>query len=135
MTSRNQSSPSDGSIENYDVLVIGAGVSGMYALHHFREMGLSVKVFDGASNVGGTWWYNGYPGARVDGPGSPFYCYTFSEELMQEWRKHGKTMDDLPALANKGWSRPCAPGPGTYGVVHVEGCSGERAQSIEIPSF
>jgi len=85
MTSRNQSSPSDGSIENYDVLVIGAGVSGMYALHHFREMGLSVKVFDGASNVGGTWWYNGYPGARVDGPGSPFYCYTFSEELMQEW--------------------------------------------------
>ena len=48
-------------------------------------MGLSVRVYDGASDVGGTWWYNRYPGARVDGPGSPFYCYTFSEELMQEW--------------------------------------------------
>jgi cation diffusion facilitator CzcD-associated flavoprotein CzcO len=74
-----------GSTEEYDVVVIGAGVSGMYALHHLREMGLSVRVYDGASDVGGTWWYNRYPGARVDGPGSPFYCYTFSDELMQEW--------------------------------------------------
>jgi len=74
-----------GSIEHYDVVVIGAGVSGMYALHHLREMGLSVRVYDGASDIGGTWWYNRYPGARVDGPGSPFYCYTFSEVLMQEW--------------------------------------------------
>jgi len=72
-------------IEHYDVVVIGAGVSGMYALHHFRQMGLSVRVYDGASDVGGTWWYNRYPGARVDGPGSPFYCYTFSDELMNEW--------------------------------------------------
>ena len=76
---------SSGSIEHYDVVVIGAGVSGMYALHHLREMGLSVRVYDGATDIGGTWWYNRYPGARVDGPGSPFYCYTFSEELMQEW--------------------------------------------------
>ena len=71
--------------ERYDVIVIGAGVSGLYALHHFREMGLSVRVYDAASDVGGTWWYNRYPGARVDGPGSPFYCYTFSADLMQEW--------------------------------------------------
>ncbi|NNL65050.1 MAG: NAD(P)/FAD-dependent oxidoreductase [Myxococcales bacterium] len=81
----NQSPRSSGPTEHYDVVVIGAGVSGMYALHHFRQMGLSVRVYDGASDVGGTWWYNRYPGARVDGPGSPFYCYTFSEELMQEW--------------------------------------------------
>ena len=73
------------SIEHYDAVVIGAGVSGMYALHHLREMGLSVRVYDGASDIGGTWWYNRYPGARVDGPGSPFYGYTFSDELMQEW--------------------------------------------------
>ena len=73
------------SIEHYDAVVIGAGVSGMYALHYLREMGLSVRVYDGASDVGGTWWYNRYPGARVDGPGSPFYCYTFSDELMKEW--------------------------------------------------
>ena len=55
-----------GDTEQVDVVVIGAGVSGMYALHHLREMGLSVRVFDGASDVGGTWWYNRYPGARVD---------------------------------------------------------------------
>jgi cation diffusion facilitator CzcD-associated flavoprotein CzcO len=85
MTSTNQPPRKSGSIEQYDVVVIGAGVSGMYALHHFREMGLSVRVYDGASDIGGTWWYNRYPGARVDGPGSPFYCYTFSEELMKEW--------------------------------------------------
>jgi len=85
MTSQPQPSKPDGSIEHFDVLIIGAGVSGLYAIHHFREMGLSVRAYDGASDVGGTWWYNRYPGARVDGPGSPFYCYTFSEELMQEW--------------------------------------------------
>ncbi len=85
MTSTNQSPRKSGSIEHYDVVIIGAGVSGMYALHHLREMGLSVRVYDGASDIGGTWWYNRYPGARVDGPGSPFYCYTFSEELMKEW--------------------------------------------------
>ncbi len=85
MSSKNQPSRTSGSIEHYDVVVIGAGVSGMYALHHLREMGLSVRVYDGASDIGGTWWYNRYPGARVDGPGSPFYCYTFSDELMQEW--------------------------------------------------
>jgi cation diffusion facilitator CzcD-associated flavoprotein CzcO len=85
MPTKDQPPRKGGSIEHYDVVVIGAGVSGMYALHHLREMGLSVRVYDGASDVGGTWWYNRYPGARVDGPGSPFYCYTFSDELMQEW--------------------------------------------------
>ena len=85
MTSQNQSSRASKTDEHYDVIVIGAGVSGMYALHHFREMGLSVRVYDGASDIGGTWWYNRYPGARVDGPGSPFYCYTFTDEFMQEW--------------------------------------------------
>jgi cation diffusion facilitator CzcD-associated flavoprotein CzcO len=85
MTSENRPPRSGGSVEHYDAVIIGAGVSGLYALHHLREMGLSVRVYDGASDVGGTWWYNRYPGARVDGPGSPFYCYTFSEELVQEW--------------------------------------------------
>src|SRR5262245_66413935 len=85
MSSRNQPPRTGGSIEHYDAVVIGAGVSGMYALHHLREMGFSVRVYDGASDVGGTWWYNRYPGGRVDGPGSPFYCYTFSDELMNEW--------------------------------------------------
>jgi cyclohexanone monooxygenase len=85
MSSSNQPPRTSGSIEHYDAVIIGAGVSGMYALHHLRGMGFSVRVYDGASDVGGTWWYNRYPGARVDGPGSPFYCYTFSDELMNEW--------------------------------------------------
>jgi len=85
MTSKTELPQESGSVEHYDVVIIGAGVSGMYALHHLREMGLSVRVYDGAKDVGGTWWYNRYPGARVDGPGSPFYCYTFSDELMKEW--------------------------------------------------
>ena len=85
MTSKQQPLRADGPVERYDAVIIGAGVSGMYALHHLRELGLSVRVYDGASDVGGTWWYNRYPGARVDGPGSPFYCYTFTAELMNEW--------------------------------------------------
>jgi len=85
MTRNHQSPRTTGSIEHYDAVIIGAGVSGMYALHHLREMGLSVRVYDGATDIGGTWWYNRYPGARVDGPGSPFYCYTFAPDLMKEW--------------------------------------------------
>jgi cation diffusion facilitator CzcD-associated flavoprotein CzcO len=88
-----------GSIEHYDALIIGAGVAGLYALHHLRGMGLSVRVYDGASGVGGTWWYNRYPGARVDAPGSPFYCYTFSDELMQEWDWTETQSDQATVLA------------------------------------
>jgi len=107
MTGKDQSPGMSGSIETYDVVVIGAGVSGMYALHHLREMGLSVRVYDGARDVGGTWWYNRYPGARVDGPGSPFYCYTFSEELMKEWdwaetqSEQSAVLDYLEHVADK----------------------------------
>ena len=60
-------------------------------------MGLSVRVYDGAAGVGGTWWWNRYPGARVDGPGSPFYCYTFSEELVREW-DWAETQPDQPSV-------------------------------------
>ena len=97
MTSDNQQTQESGSVEHYDAVVIGAGVSGMYALHHLRGMGLSVRVYDGASDVGGTWWYNRYPGARVDGPGSPFYCYTFSDEMMKEW-DWAETQSDQSAV-------------------------------------
>ena len=54
MTSKPQPRRSSGSIDRYDFVIIGAGVSGMYALHHFREMGFSVRVYDGASDIGGT---------------------------------------------------------------------------------
>ncbi|MEQ1882837.1 MAG: NAD(P)/FAD-dependent oxidoreductase [Burkholderiales bacterium] len=68
-----------------DAAVIGAGFAGMYALYRLREMGLSVRCYEGASGVGGTWWWNRYPGARVDFPSAPYYCYTFSEELLKEY--------------------------------------------------
>lgn len=76
--------PSSGCRE-LDALIIGAGVSGIYALYRLRASGLNVRVYDQAGDVGGTWWWNRYPGARVDYPGGPFYCYTFSEELVREW--------------------------------------------------
>ena len=76
----------EAAMTSFDAIVVGAGVGGMYALHYLRdELGLRVRGFDGASDVGGTWWYNRYPGARVDAPSSPFYAYTFSEDLAKEW--------------------------------------------------
>lgn len=68
-----------------DVVVVGAGFSGMYALHTLRAHGLKARVYDEGHNVGGTWNWNRYPGARVDFPVAPYYCYTFSDELMNEF--------------------------------------------------
>jgi cyclohexanone monooxygenase len=67
-----------------DVLVVGAGFAGMYAVHRFRGQGLSVKVLEAGADVGGTWYWNRYPGARCDVP-SLEYSYGFSPELEQEW--------------------------------------------------
>lgn len=69
---------------NFDAVVIGAGVSGLYALHRLREAGLSTRVFEAGSNVGGTWYWNRYPGARFDSE-SYSYQYSFSRELIEEW--------------------------------------------------
>jgi cation diffusion facilitator CzcD-associated flavoprotein CzcO len=73
------------SVPNFDVIVIGAGFSGMHALYTLRSRGLKVRVYDEGQQVGGTWNWNRYPGARVDFPVAPYYCYTFSDELMQEF--------------------------------------------------
>ena len=67
-----------------DAVVVGAGFAGLYLLHRLREMGLSARVYDAASGVGGTWYWNRYPGARCDIE-SMQYSYQFSEELQQEW--------------------------------------------------
>lgn len=67
-----------------DVVVVGAGFAGLYALHKFRTQGLRVRVIEAAPELGGTWYYNRYPGARCDVE-SVDYCYSFSEELQQEW--------------------------------------------------
>ena len=68
----------------HDVIVVGAGIAGLYMLHRLRGMGLDAKVFEAGSGVGGTWFWNRYPGARCDIP-SMDYSYQFSEELQQEW--------------------------------------------------
>jgi cation diffusion facilitator CzcD-associated flavoprotein CzcO len=69
---------------NFDAVVIGAGFSGMYMLYRLRELGLSTRVYEAADGVGGTWYWNRYPGARCDSE-SIYYNYTFSEELYREW--------------------------------------------------
>ncbi|OYD70778.1 flavin-containing monooxygenase [Rhodococcus sp. OK302] len=67
-----------------DVVLVGAGVSGMYAMHKLRQSGLTVQGFEAGSDVGGTWYFNRYPGARCDVE-SVDYSFSFSEEVQQEW--------------------------------------------------
>ena len=67
-----------------DALVIGAGIAGLYQLYRLREQGLKVKAVEAGDGVGGTWYWNRYPGARVDSQ-SHVYQYWFSQELNNEW--------------------------------------------------
>ncbi|MHC2257463.1 cation diffusion facilitator CzcD-associated flavoprotein CzcO [Bradyrhizobium embrapense] len=69
---------------DYDVIIIGAGLSGMYQLYRLRELGLTTRVFEAGTGVGGTWYWNRYPGARFDSE-SYSYGYSFSKELLEEW--------------------------------------------------
>ncbi|MEM7098218.1 MAG: NAD(P)/FAD-dependent oxidoreductase [Pseudomonadota bacterium] len=72
------------SVQQFDGVIVGAGFAGMYMLHRLRQQGLSARVFEAGDGVGGTWYWNRYPGARCDIP-SMEYSYQFSEELQQEW--------------------------------------------------
>ncbi len=81
MPNSESTSPRD---ESYDVIIIGAGMSGMYQLHRLRALGLTVRVFEAGGDVGGTWYWNRYPGARFDSE-SYSYGYSFSSELLEEW--------------------------------------------------
>ena len=87
--------------ERFDVVVIGAGFSGMYALHRLRRQGRRVICLEAGDGVGGTWYWNRYPGARVDIE-SMQYSYSFDEELQQEWSwsEHFSPQPDLEAYAN-----------------------------------
>ncbi len=71
-------------VTELDAVVLGAGVAGLYQLHQLREQGLRVKAFDAAGDVGGTWWWNRYPGARFDSEGY-IYQYLFDEKLYKDW--------------------------------------------------
>src|SRR5690348_11815024 len=69
---------------DFDAIIIGAGVSGLYQLYKLRELSLKVRVFEAGTGVGGTWYWNRYPGARFDSE-SWTYGYSFSQELLEEW--------------------------------------------------
>ena len=78
------SNGSNGHSTEVDVVVVGAGFSGLYLLHRLRQLGFSAKVFDAAGDVGGTWYWNRYPGARCDIPTTD-YAYSFDPQLESEW--------------------------------------------------
>ena len=75
---------SGGNIDEFEVIVIGAGVTGLYSLYRLRNLGFTAMSFEEGDGVGGTWYWNRYPGARFDSE-SYTYGYSFSEELLQEW--------------------------------------------------
>ena len=73
-----------------DAVVIGSGFAGLYMNYRLRDqLGMTVQVFEAGDDVGGTWYWNRYPGARCDSE-SYIYCYSFDKELMQEWEWSGK---------------------------------------------
>ena len=92
---------------DYDVIVIGAGFAGLALIHSLREIGCTLRVFDKADDVGGTWCWNRYPGARTDSE-SYYYCLTFSEQMLQEWQWSERypgweeTLNYLRYVADKG---------------------------------
>jgi cation diffusion facilitator CzcD-associated flavoprotein CzcO len=80
----------EGETRQLDAVVIGAGFAGLYALYKLRDvMGMQVQVYETGDGVGGTWYWNRYPGARCDSE-SFYYCFSFSEELAQEWEWSGR---------------------------------------------
>ena len=89
------------SVSSYDALIIGAGMSGIYQLYRLRELGLNVRVLEAGTGVGGTWYWNRYPGARFDSE-SYSYGYSFSKEVLEEW----------------GWSEHFAPQPETERYIN-----------------
>ncbi|HEY5867026.1 MAG TPA: NAD(P)/FAD-dependent oxidoreductase [Candidatus Tectomicrobia bacterium] len=93
--------PDQAQVEHYDAIVIGAGISGLLMLYRLRELGMTTRVFESGTNVGGTWYWNRYPGARFDSE-SWTYGYSFSKELMQEWdwKEHFSPQPDTLAYLN-----------------------------------
>ena len=76
--------PKSAKATHFDAIIIGAGISGMFMLYRLRELGMTARAFESGTNLGGTWYWNRYPGARFDSE-SWTYGYSFSEELLKEW--------------------------------------------------
>ncbi|HEX7820861.1 MAG TPA: NAD(P)/FAD-dependent oxidoreductase, partial [Sphingobium sp.] len=89
--------------QEHDVVVVGAGFSGLYAVHKMRDqLGLKVQGFDTAGGVGGTWYWNRYPGCRCDFE-SIHYSYSFSDELQREWEWSERFASQPEILAYLEW--------------------------------
>ncbi|MCP5200347.1 MAG: NAD(P)/FAD-dependent oxidoreductase [Gammaproteobacteria bacterium] len=73
-----------GAATDYDVIIVGAGMSGLYLIHRLRELGFTVRCYEAGDGVGGTWYWNRYPGCRFDSE-SWAYGYSWSQELLEEW--------------------------------------------------
>lgn len=103
MTATQETTPtvSTNPIEQYDALVIGAGVSGLYHLYRLLKLGLSARIYEAGGGVGGTWYWNRYPGARFDSE-SYSYAYSWSEELLQEWdwKEHFSAQPETESYLN-----------------------------------
>ena len=93
---------SNADAQRLDVVVVGAGFAGLYALYRLRAQGLSVRVLEAAPELGGTWYYNRYPGARCDVE-SVDYCYSFSDELQQGWTWTEKYATQAEILRYLNW--------------------------------
>ena len=93
--------PSTKRTTDFDAIIIGGGISGMFMLDRLRELGFTVRVFEAGSDIGGTWYWNRYPGARFDSE-SWTYGYSFSKELLQEWdwKEHFSAQPDTLAYLN-----------------------------------
>ena len=102
MTStQTETAPAKDAVTKYEAIVVGAGFAGMYALYRLREAGISARVIERGDGVGGTWYWNRYPGARVDSP-SMQYSLSFSPEMEQEWQwsEFYSPQGDLEKYAN-----------------------------------
>lgn len=93
--------PYEASVPEYDVLIIGAGLSGIYTLISMKSLGLRAKVIERGSDVGGVWYWNRYPGARFDSE-SYTYAFTFSKALLDEWdwKEHFSSQPDTLRYIN-----------------------------------
>jgi cyclohexanone monooxygenase len=98
-----------------DVLVVGAGFAGLYLLHRLRKLGLAVHAFEAGGGVGGTWYWNRYPGARCDVE-SMQYSFGFSEELQQDWQwsELFSAQPEILSYANQTGSTSAVGSPSTH---------------------
>jgi monoamine oxidase len=131
MTNVQGESQRAGAKTEFDAVIIGAGFSGMYMLHSLRDkLDLNVTVFEAGDGVGGTWYWNRYPGARCDSD-SYIYCYTFDKNLLQEWNCPSAIRSRMRSCAISS----IAPNASTSSPTSNSASGSSRSYSTKAPSF